>query len=74
MSPGRALLIFGLILAAVGILLDVAPALRLGRLPGDISFGGAGWRVYIPLGTSIVLSLIVTIVLSLINSIVSRRY
>ncbi|MGZ3503934.1 MAG: DUF2905 domain-containing protein [Vulcanimicrobiaceae bacterium] len=73
MSPGRALLIFGLVLAAFGTLLEIAPALRLGRLPGDITFGGNGWRVYIPLGTSVILSVILTLVLSLINSIAARR-
>jgi Protein of unknown function (DUF2905) len=73
MSPGRALLTLGLILAAVGILLEVAPALRLGRLPGDISFGGSNWRVYIPLGTSLLISVVLTVVFWLISTIASRR-
>jgi Protein of unknown function (DUF2905) len=72
-SPGRSLLILGLVLAVVGILLELAPALRLGRLPGDISFGGSTWRVYIPIGTSIVLSILLTLVFSLINAIAARR-
>jgi hypothetical protein len=67
------LVIFGLVLAAVGILLEVAPALRLGRLPGDISFGGSSWRVYIPLGTSLVLSVLLTLVFSVIGSIAAKR-
>lgn len=73
MNPGRALILFGLVLAAVGVLFEFAPMLRLGRLPGDISFGGAGWRVYIPIGTSILLSIVLTLVLALINSIAARR-
>jgi hypothetical protein len=72
-SPGRSLVIFGLVLAGVGILLEVAPALRLGRLPGDISFGGSTWRVYIPLGTSLVLSVLLTLVFSVISSIAAKR-
>ncbi|HEV3088717.1 MAG TPA: DUF2905 domain-containing protein [Candidatus Elarobacter sp.] len=72
-SPGRALLIFGLVLAVVGILIEFAPALRLGRLPGDISFGGPNWRVYIPLGTSLLLSIVLTLVFSLIGAITARR-
>jgi hypothetical protein len=72
-SPGRSLVIFGLVLAAAGILLEVAPALRLGRLPGDISFGGSTWRVYIPLGTSLVLSVLLTLVFSVISSIAAKR-
>ena len=73
MNPGRALLTLGLILAAIGILVEFAPALRLGRLPGDMAFGGDRWRVYIPLGTSVVLSIVLTLVLSLISFIASRR-
>jgi hypothetical protein len=73
MTLGRGLLICGLVLAAIGLLLEFAPALRLGRLPGDISFGGSGWRVYFPIGTSILLSLVLTLVLVLINSMAARR-
>jgi hypothetical protein len=35
------------------------------RLPGDLSFGKGNTRVYVPLGTSIVLSVVLTIVLNL---------
>jgi len=73
MTPGRAVLVFGLLLVAIGLLLEFAPALKLGRLPGDFSFGGSGWRVYIPLGTSLLLSVVLTVVLALFNSIAQRR-
>lgn len=73
MSPGRALLTVGLVLAAVGILVELAPALKLGRLPGDISFGGNSWRVYLPIGTSIVLSVVLTLVFSLFSAFAARR-
>lgn len=72
-SPGRALLIFGLVLAVAGLLLEFAPALRLGRLPGDISFGGSTWRVYIPLGTSLLLSVLLTLIVSAISAFAARR-
>jgi hypothetical protein len=41
----------------------------LGRLPGDFRFGGDNWKVYIPLGTSLLLS----VVLSLIFWALRRR-
>lgn len=67
---GRVLILFGLILVVAGAWLLWGPRVPwLGRLPGDFSFGGAGWRVYIPLGTSLVLSL----VLSLLLWLLSRR-
>jgi len=33
----------------------------LGRLPGDFRFGGANWKIYIPLGTSLLLSLVLSL-------------
>lgn len=72
MSLGKLLVVLGITLVAVGVLVQVAPALRLGRLPGDVTFGGSGWRVYIPLGTSILLSIVLTVVLSLIGMLARR--
>jgi DUF2905 family protein len=66
-SLGRLLLIFGLILAGLGGLLLLAGQIPfLGRLPGDFSFGSGNVRVYIPLATSIILSLVLTVVLNLL--------
>lgn len=58
---GRMLLILGAVILVIGALLAFGPRIPwLGRLPGDFSFGGSGWRVYVPLGTSIVISVILT--------------
>ena len=65
MSIPKALMLFGLIVAGLGLVLNFAPSLKLGRLPGDISFGGEGWRVYLPIGTSILISILLSIALSL---------
>jgi len=65
---GKTLLLLGIVLALVGLLLMFVPRIPwLGRLPGDFSFGGENWRVYIPLGTSLVISLILTLLLWLFN-------
>jgi hypothetical protein len=73
MTIGRGLLILGLAIAVIGLLVELAPALRLGRLPGDVSFGGSRWRVYFPIGTSILLSIVLTLVFALIRRFASRR-
>jgi len=63
---GRLLIILGVVLALVGVGLTLGPRIPwLGRLPGDFSFGGPNWRVYIPLGTSILISVVLTILLAL---------
>ena len=63
---GKGLVVIGVCLAAVGVLLIVAdrfPGLRIGRLPGDISVQRDGFRFYFPLGTSILLSIVLSLVL-----------
>ncbi|HTV72702.1 MAG TPA: DUF2905 domain-containing protein [Candidatus Acidoferrales bacterium] len=69
---GRALIVCGLALVAVGLLAEFAP-LRLGRLPGDISFGGQNWRLYLPIGTSLLLSIALTAVIALVGAFSGRR-
>lgn len=64
---GRTLLVFGLLLAGVGGLLLLAGNVPwLGRLPGDIDISRGNFRVYAPLATSLLLSLVVTLVLNLL--------
>ena len=59
---GRLLLIFGLVLAAVGLLLMLGPKLpfRFGRLPGDIILKRDNFTLYFPLATGLVLSVVVS--------------
>ncbi len=55
---GRALLVFGLVLTAAGLLLLVAPKVSwLGRLPGDIRIEREHFTVYLPLATSLLISI-----------------
>ena len=64
---GRLLLFVGIGLVLIGVLLLVAGRIPfLGRLPGDLSFGSGNVQVYIPLASSILLSLILTLVLNLL--------
>ncbi len=67
---GKLLLISGLLVAAVGALLLLGerfPWLRLGRLPGDLAVERERFKLYVPLGTSLLLSLVVSLVLWLLS-------
>lgn len=69
-SIGRTLLVLGAALAAVGGLLLLAerfPGLRIGRLPGDLSVERDRFRLYLPLGTSILISIVLTLALWLLR-------
>ena len=63
---GRLLIVGGVILAAVGVLIVLAPNIPfLGRLPGDIVYHKGGTTFYFPLVTCRVLSVILSLLLSL---------
>jgi hypothetical protein len=66
-SPGRAIIAVGVVIVIAGALVEFAPALRLGRLPGDFTFGNQNVRFFFPLGTSLLLSILLTIVVALMN-------
>ena len=60
---GRLLLVFGVLLVVIG-----GALMLFGRfqLPGDFTFTSGSVTVYIPLATSIILSLVATLVLNLV--------
>jgi hypothetical protein len=65
-SLGRTLLALGAVLAGVGLLLILAgrfPALRIGRLPGDLRAERGNFTFYFPLATSVVVSVVLTLLL-----------
>lgn len=66
---GRTLLIIGLVVAAVGAVFYFGGRanLPIGRLPGDITYRKGNFTFFAPLGTSILLSIILTLVLWLMN-------
>ena len=61
---GRMLIVVGVILVIVGAGFLLAPKLPwLGRLPGDISYQRGNFSFYFPLGTCIVISIILTLIM-----------
>jgi phosphotransferase system glucose/maltose/N-acetylglucosamine-specific IIC component len=63
----KALIVAGVVLVLAGLLWPLLSRFGLFRLPGDLAFGGEGFRVYIPLMTSLVISAVLTLILWLIN-------
>jgi Protein of unknown function (DUF2905) len=65
---GRALLVLGVVVALVGLALMLSDRIPwIGRLPGDIHVRRGHWSLYVPLGTSVLLSLVLTLILWLIG-------
>ena len=72
MQFGKWLVVIGAAIIVIGVLVILLGKIGLFRLPGDFTFGGRNWRIYFPLASSIILSLLVTLILWLIHYF-SRR-
>jgi hypothetical protein len=55
MEPAKALIVLGAVLIAAG-------RLGLGHLPGDIVIERGNFRLYLPLGTSLLVSVVLTLI------------
>lgn len=64
---GRFLIIVGLTIVVIGLLWPWLTRLDLGRLPGDISIQGERGSLYIPITTSILVSLALSLLLWLFS-------
>jgi hypothetical protein len=65
---GKFLIIFGILIIAVGVLLFFSGKIPLfGRLPGDLVIQKKNFTFYFPLATSILLSLILSFIFWLIG-------
>ncbi|UCH63105.1 MAG: DUF2905 domain-containing protein, partial [Fidelibacterota bacterium] len=62
---GKILIVLGAVLVGIGVLVQWGPSLPvlrwLGRLPGDIVIDRPGFRLYLPLTTMILVSLVLTL-------------
>jgi hypothetical protein len=65
---GRLLIYLGIFLIAAGLVIIVLGRIGfpLGRLPGDISYRGKNVSIFAPIGTSILLSVLLSLVLYVI--------
>jgi len=63
----KAFIIAGALLIIVGILWPWIIKLPIGRLPGDIIISKPGLKVYIPITTMVLISIIVSLILWLLK-------
>ncbi len=68
-SLGMLLIVGGLTIAAIGVLLHFGGAWvfsYLGKLPGDLRFEHGNFRIYVPITTTILVSLLLTAIVMVI--------
>ena len=67
---GRGLVVFGVVMLVLGVMLQSGmslPWLRwIGKLPGDIQVTFSNFRLLVPLGSGVVVSLVLSMVLQLV--------
>jgi hypothetical protein len=63
----RWLIIFGVVLIALGLLWPLLQKLGLGRLPRDIVIERGNFRFYFPIVTSLIISVVLSLILWLLN-------
>jgi hypothetical protein len=67
-SLAKVLILVGVVLALLGgLLLFVGKVPFLGRLPGDIVIRRENWSLYVPLTTSLVISIVLTVLVALFS-------
>ncbi len=62
MEPAKALIILGAVLIAAGVVWLAAARLGLGHLPGDFVIERGNFRLYLPLGTSLLISIVLSLI------------
>lgn len=63
----KILIFTGAILIFAGLAFFVLGKLGFFRLPGDIEWGGRNWKIYFPITSCIVISIILTLIIWLIS-------
>lgn len=64
-SVGKSLMVLGIMLFLSGSVVLLVQRLGLGRLPGDIFIQRKQFTLYIPLATSLLISLLLTLIYNL---------
>ena len=64
---GKLMILTGIIIALLGGLIMISGRTGLFKLPGDFEFGSRNWRIYLPMASCIVISIVLTVILWLIN-------
>ena len=63
---GKSIIVIGLLLIVIGVAIAFGPRIPfIGKLPGDIYIKKDNFTFYFPLGTSVLISVIITFVMYL---------
>ena len=64
---GKYILVTGIVISIIGIIFIFLGKMGLFRLPGDIELEGKNWKIYFPIISCIIISIVLTIILWIIS-------
>jgi hypothetical protein len=64
---GKLILFIGIVISIIGIIAILLGRIGIFKLPGDIELGGKTWKVYFPIVSCIVISILLTVIIWLIQ-------
>jgi len=66
-SAGLLIVVAGVVAVLIGLLVMTGALSWFGRLPGDIRYSSGGTRVYFPITTMILVSVVLSLVVALVR-------
>jgi hypothetical protein len=64
---GKWLILMGISIVLAGGLIMILGRIGLFKLPGDLVLGSKNWRIFLPIASCIIISIVLTVILWLIN-------
>ena len=64
---GKLLLLVGIVISTIGLLMIILSKCGIFKLPGDIEIGGKNWRIYFPILSCVIISIILTLILWIVS-------
>jgi membrane protein implicated in regulation of membrane protease activity len=66
-SAGTLIIAVGVVVVIVGVLVTTGAFSWFGRLPGDLRLGGGRTRVFVPITSMLIVSVVLSILLTLLT-------
>ncbi len=64
---GKIILITGIVISLFGVIIILLGKIGLFKLPGDIELEGKNWKVFFPVVSCIIISIVLTVILWIVR-------
>ena len=64
---GKLILLTGIVISIVGVVIILLSKTGLFKLPGDLYFEGKNWKIYFPVVSCLIISIVLTVIFWIIH-------